>query len=187
MVRDLFNRLCFLIDEVERLDKESSVPEGEHDPALDPLLDEASAIVRQLDPIYREGCRNQPEKLAEWESIMNAYPDVLAEDEEARAKAEAEAAKEAEVLKLAADVRAGLDRINADLDQLMAMEGPDLEFEAVAERVMAGIHELDDEIRLRCRDYPEQLEKWNDTMERFADVEAIFEGGRELEDSEPAN
>ena len=187
MVQDLFNRLSFLIDEVERIDKESTVPEGESDPALQPLFDEASAIVRQLNPLIRERYRNEPERLAAWESILNDDPELLAEDEEETAKAEAEAAKEAEGLKLAADMQAALDCIDADVDRLAAMEQTDLEFEALAQRVMTAIHELDIEMRLRGRAFPEQLERWKDEMKHFADIEAIFDRGRELEDSRPVN
>jgi len=188
MVQDLFKRLNFLIGEIERVDKESNVPEGESDPALHPLFKEASAIIRQLDPLIRKRYRDEPEKLAGWLSIMDDYADTLAEDAAEAAREEAEAAaREAEAAKLDQEIRAGLDRINADVDRLMAMEATDLEFETAAERTFAGIWELDSVMRLRCRDFPEQLEKWNTTMDQFADVEAIFERGRELEDSEPAN
>jgi hypothetical protein len=180
MKQNPFDRLNVIIEEIERLDKEYPAPDGESNSVLEPLFEEGNAIIRQLDPVVRERYRDEPEKLAEWLSIINDFPDLLAEDE-------AERAKEAEAAELAAEIRAALDRINADVDQLMAMEGPDLEFEAAAERTFAGIHELDGVIRLRCRDFPEQLEKWNATMEKFVDVEARFERGRELEESEPAN
>jgi hypothetical protein len=104
-----------------------------------------------------------------------------------RAKDAAEAAKEAEGLKLAADIHVALERIDADVDRLAAMDQTDLEFEAVAERVMAEIRELDIEMRLRGRDFPEQLERWKETMEHFAELEALFEWGKEKEASEPAN
>lgn len=187
MVPDLFNRLCFLIDEIERINKESPVPEGESHPALLPLLDEASAIVRQLDPLFRERYRDEPEKLAQWLDIIKDYPDILAEDEAERVKAEAEAAKEAEGHKLAAEMRAVMDRINADIVRLMAHDGPDLETEAVLERSFAALHDLDAEMRVRCRDFPEQLEKWKVLTKELEEVEALFERGRELEELEPAN
>jgi hypothetical protein len=187
MKQNLFDRLDFIIKEVERLDKESPAPDGESNPVLQPLLEEGTAIVRQLDPLFRKQYRHEPEKLAAWLSIVNDYADLLAEDKAKGAREEAAAAKDTEAAKLAEEIRTALDRINADVDQLAAMDSADLEFEAAAERTFAAIHELDGVMLLRCRDFPEHMEKWRATMEHFAEVEAMFERGRELEDSGPAN
>jgi hypothetical protein len=186
-MKHLFDRLTTIIQETERIDTESPVPEGEPNPALQPLFEEGTAIVRQLDPLLRERFSDQPEKLAEWARIQCDYARILAEGESARAKREAEAAKESEGLKLAADIGAVMDRVSADLDRFSALDGPDLEVEAMLERSFAALHELDFQMRVRGRDFPEQLEKWKVIMAEFEEVEARFERGRKLEESEPAN
>ena len=186
MNQNPFERLNFIIAEIERLDKESPVPEGELNPALEPLFQEGNALVRQLDPLIRKRYRDEPEKLAAWLSIVKDYPDLVAVDE-AESAGEADAAKEAEAAKLAAEIRAVMDRISADLDRFSTLDGPDLELEAVLERSFAALHELDAEVRLRCRDFPEEMAMWEETMELMAEAETRFERGKELEDSEAAN
>ena len=177
------SKMDFVADEIEYV-SETAESDGERDPKIDALLEKANKAVAQLDPIVRETMRDNPEALAKWDSIMRDHAAAVAEDEAAKAR---QAAKEAEAAKLDEEIRVALDRINADIDQLEAMSGPDLEFEAAAEQTFAAIHELDAVIRLRCRDFPEQMERWKETMEGFADIEAIFERGRAREDSEPAN
>ena len=185
MKQNPLERLNVIIAEVERLDKESPAPEGESNPLLEPLLEEGRAIVRQLDPLIRKRYRDEPEKLAGWLSIMNDFADTLAEDEAEKPKTEA--AKEAEAAKLAAEIGAVMDRISADLDRFSTRDGPDLELEAVLERSFAALHELDAQVRLRCRDFPEEMAMWEETMELMAEAETRFERGKELEDSEAAN
>jgi len=46
-------------------------PNEPTDPEIVKLLEEGMDAIRQLDPIVRETFRDQPEKLAEWDSIMH--------------------------------------------------------------------------------------------------------------------
>jgi superfamily I DNA and RNA helicase len=64
-------RLSQIIKEVARLDQENPTgPDEESDPRIEKLLDEALRIQKALDIIVREVYRNSPEKLAEWERII---------------------------------------------------------------------------------------------------------------------
>jgi head-tail adaptor len=187
MKNNPLSKLDFVADEIEHLG-DSPKSESERDAKLRTLLDDADKLVMdQMDPIIRETMRDKPEALAEWDSIMRDYAAAIAEDEAEQAAAAAEAAKEAEGLKLAAEISAVMDRISADIDRLMAHDGPSLETEAVLQRSFDALHEMDIEMRLRCRDFPDQSEKWKAMMDSFAEVEARFERGRELEELTPPN
>lgn len=187
MKQNHFSKMDFIADEIEHLDKHSDDSGEESSPEVKAALKRGVDAVRQLDPLVRERYRDEPEKLAEWLSIMNEFADVLAADEAERLKAETEAAKEAEGLKLAAEIDEVMERINADVDRLSADDGPNLETERVLEESFAALHDLDVQMRLRCRDFPEQLEKWKEMMKEWEEAEALFERGREFEASEPAN
>jgi DNA-binding transcriptional MerR regulator len=77
----LFTRLDVIIKEIARLDKENPTgPDEETDPRIVALLDEAQEIQKELDPLMRETFRNDPAKLAEWESIMHMCDDLDEED-----------------------------------------------------------------------------------------------------------
>ena len=187
MKQNHFSKMDFIADEIEYLDKHSDDSGEESSPEVKAALKKCVDTVRQLDPLVRERFRDEPEPLAEWLSIMNEFADVLAEDEAERREAEAEAAKEAEGFKLAAEIRAVMKRINADIDRLTAHDGPNLETETVLEQTFAALHDLDVQMRLRCRDFPEQLERWKGMMKEWEEAEALFERGREREAAEPAN
>jgi hypothetical protein len=52
----------------------------ETDPRILELINKGMKIQKELDPIVREAYRNDPEKLAEWDSIMHMCDDLDEED-----------------------------------------------------------------------------------------------------------
>ena len=56
-----------LMDELRR----NNDPNEPTDPEIVRLIEEGMSVVGQLDPIVRETFRDQPDKLAEWDSIMH--------------------------------------------------------------------------------------------------------------------
>lgn len=74
---NLFTRLDYIIKEITRLDKENPTgPDEETDPRIVELLDEGMKIQKELDPLMRGTFRNNPAKLAEWDSIMQTYDEL---------------------------------------------------------------------------------------------------------------
>ena len=78
---NLCTRLNYIIKEVARLDKENPTgPDEETDPRIVELLNEGMKIQKELDPLMRGTFRNNPAKLAEWESIMQTYHELNSEE-----------------------------------------------------------------------------------------------------------
>lgn len=78
---NLFSRLDYIIEEVARLDKENPTgPDEETDPRIVELLNEGMEIQKELDPLMRGTFRNNPAKLAEWESIMQTFYELEGEE-----------------------------------------------------------------------------------------------------------
>ena len=74
---ELFKRIGVIIAKVQRLDRENPTgPDGEDDPRIEQLLDEADRITKQLDPLMRERYRDDPAKLAEWDEIIHMCDDL---------------------------------------------------------------------------------------------------------------
>ena len=63
--------------------------EGAFDPKVQTLLDQADQILTaELDPLMRDALSADPEKLAEWDALMQEYARVAAEDQAAIAAAQ---------------------------------------------------------------------------------------------------
>jgi hypothetical protein len=74
---NLFSRMDYIIKEIARLDKENPTgPDEETDPRIVQLLKEGMEIQKELDPLMRGTFRNNPAKLAEWDSIMHMCDDL---------------------------------------------------------------------------------------------------------------
>jgi hypothetical protein len=84
---DLFRVNSLITEKVEQLDRD--LPEEVAGPAIEKLLKFGTLVIRRLDPLVREAYKDQPEKLARWEAIMNEYKDLDDEDvEDTRADVE---------------------------------------------------------------------------------------------------
>ena len=78
---NLFSRLDYIIKEIARLDKENPTgPDEETDPRIVELLNEGTEIQKELDPLMRGTFRNNPDKLAEWDSIMKTHYELNREE-----------------------------------------------------------------------------------------------------------
>ena len=67
---NLVSRMSFIVSEIERIDKENHTePPEPTDPRIVQLLEEATEIQNELDPIVRETFRNRPEMLKKWDEI----------------------------------------------------------------------------------------------------------------------
>ena len=78
---NLFKKMDYIIKEIARLDKENPTgPDEETDPRIVELLKEGMKIQKELDPLMRGTFPNNPEKLAEWDSIMHMCDDLDEED-----------------------------------------------------------------------------------------------------------
>jgi hypothetical protein len=74
---NLFSRMDYIIKEIARLDKENPTgPDEETDPRIVELINEGLRIQKELDPLMRGTFHNNPEKLAEWDSIMHMCDDL---------------------------------------------------------------------------------------------------------------
>ena len=71
---DLFRVNRLITEKVKQFDEE--LPEDVAEPLIEKLLKFGDIVIRRLDPLVREGYKNRPEKLAEWEAIMNDYTDL---------------------------------------------------------------------------------------------------------------
>jgi len=78
---DQMQELCKKLDSHKKRDSSDAdektdqqlaepVPDGEFDPVVEKLIQEAWKIQKQLDPMVREAMRDKPEALAEWDEIM---------------------------------------------------------------------------------------------------------------------
>jgi hypothetical protein len=162
--------------------------EGASDPKVRMLLDQTDQILTaQLDPVVREALSADPEKLAEWDALMQEYARIAAEDQGPRTESETVSEKEAEEARLSQEIRERLDMISSNLDRFMNRQPPDLEVEAALERNFAAMHELDAVMRERCRDFPAQLAEWEAVMEYLEEVETKNAIGLEAENAEPEN
>ena len=75
--RDLFDRVGYLVREVERIDKENPTgPDEETDPRIVAMLAEMDDIVKELDPIVRKTLHDRPLALVEWDEIMHMRDDI---------------------------------------------------------------------------------------------------------------
>lgn len=76
------NRMELILQEFAKLAEEKRTALDEAgDPNVEQLIREADALLRQrLDPMVHEAFRDHPEKLAEWESIMQEYYALDEED-----------------------------------------------------------------------------------------------------------
>lgn len=71
---DLFRVNNLIIEKVEQFDE--TLPEDVAEPLIERLLKFGNIVIRRLDLLMREAYQNKPEKLAEWEAIMNDYTDL---------------------------------------------------------------------------------------------------------------
>lgn len=77
---DLFQVNSFITEKVTQIDEE--LPEEMAEPLIEKLLKFGDLVIRRLDPLVRETYQNNPERLAEWEALMNDYKDLDEEDGE---------------------------------------------------------------------------------------------------------
>jgi hypothetical protein len=71
---DPFSRMDSVISEIDRINKKKYPgPEEPPDPHTEKLLAEAGEALDKLDPIVRETFRDEPDKLAEWDDIMQDW------------------------------------------------------------------------------------------------------------------
>ena len=77
---DLFEVNRFINEKVKQYDEE--LPEDVAEPLIDKLQKFGDIVIKRLDPLVRETCRDKPEKLAEWVAIMDDYKDLDDEDQE---------------------------------------------------------------------------------------------------------
>jgi hypothetical protein len=82
---ELFSRMHDLCKEIDKHHKKDAseteenadprvaepVEEGEFDPEVEKLIQEAWKIQKRLDPMVREAMKDNPEALAEWDRIMH--------------------------------------------------------------------------------------------------------------------
>jgi hypothetical protein len=152
------------------------------------LLDQADEILTaEIDPMVREALKADPEKLAEWDALMQEYAQIAAEDQAPPIESETVSEKEAEEARLSQEIRERMDLISSDLDRFMDRQPPDLEVDAALKRNFAAMHELDAVMRQRCRDFPAQLAGWETVMEYLEEVETRFMVALEAENVEPEN
>ena len=155
--------------------------QADDNPALQESLDKCSRTIVQLDAAVREELRGKPEKLAEWDEIMRDFGDDLEPF-----------FKEAEEAKLQAEINEYLKQISAEVNSLASLDPVELqtntEVEETLSRNFAKWQELDAVMRLRCRDYPDKLARWEEEiMKPIGMFEAILEAGRETENAKPEN
>jgi len=162
--------------------------EGASDPKVQMLLDQADQLLTtQIDPVMREAFAADPERLAEWDALMQEYAQIAAEDQAPPTESETMSEKEIEEARLSEDIRERMDMISSDLDRFMDRQPPDLEVDVALARNFAAMHELDAVMRQRCRDFPAQLAEWEAVMESIEEVETRFAIGLEAENAEPEN
>jgi hypothetical protein len=78
---NLFKRMDYIVKEIARLDRENPTgPDGGTNPRIVELLKEGMRIQKELDPLMRGTFRDNPETLAEWNSIMHMCDDLDEED-----------------------------------------------------------------------------------------------------------
>ena len=82
-----FSRMDKIIEEIKELDEKDTGGSEESDPRVAELIAEGRRIVRELDPIVRDTFRDNPDALAEWDSIMQDFY-KLEEDDSLQAKAD---------------------------------------------------------------------------------------------------
>jgi hypothetical protein len=71
---DPFSRMNSVISEIDGINKKKfPEPDEPPDPVVEKLLAEADEALEKLDPMVREAFRDHPERLAEWDEIMQAY------------------------------------------------------------------------------------------------------------------
>lgn len=187
MNNDPLQRFNFIIEEVERVAAAHPELEGKDDPEVEALLNEGAEILRtQIAPAYRELLRDQPEQLAQWEAHMREFEEVeaantstphVAQPLNSSAKTEMSDKELAEKL----------ESISATLDRLDNRQPPDLEVDAALEQAFREMHELADAIHEKCRDFPEELPKWQEFVEYLEEVEGRYKSALEFENSEPDN
>ena len=179
----------FAAHEIEQpADTNPAQSEGKFDPKVEVLIDEADEILTaQIDPMMREALSADPEKLAEWDALMQEYARVAAEAQAPPTESETVPEKEAEEARLSQEIRERMDIISSDLERFIDRQPPDLEVDAALERNLAAMHELDAVMRQRCRDYPAQLAEWEAVMEYLEEIETRYAVGLEAENVEPEN
>ena len=161
--------------------REGGVADAKDDPALREALNRGSAIVRQMDSLMHQDPGVKPENLAEWEALMEEFADVRAEYDKA-----------AEEAKLQQEIDEHMNRIAAQVDWLANLDPIDLQTNLEVEEKMAGNfaawNELDAVMRLRCRDFPDKVARWEEeVMKPMRKLEAIFEAGVAAEKAKPEN
>lgn len=176
----------FAVDDTEQPADTQS--EGAFDPKVQTLIDQADQnLTAELDPMMRDALSADPEKLAEWDALMQEYARVAAEDQAPPTASETVSEKEAEEARLSQEIRERMDMISSDLHRFMDRQPPDLEVEAALERTFAAMHELDAVMRQRCRDFPAQLAEWEAVMEYLEEVETRYAIALEAENAQPEN
>jgi hypothetical protein len=169
-------------------DKSSPNKDDAPDPEVEVLLDKADNILTaKLDPLMRETYSGDPEKLAEWDALMQEYARVATEAERPPTESNTLAEKEAEEARLAQEISERMEMISSDLDRFMNRELPDLEVDAALERDFLAMHEIDAVMRQRCQDHPDQLAKWQEVMDYLEEVETKYKVMRAAEDAHPGN
>jgi DNA repair ATPase RecN len=165
--------------ENEQTADEASFPSSaEQGKSLETLVNEAQEIISsQIDPMMREALQGDPEKLAEWDALMQQCAEAAAADE-----------REAEEEKVAEEIREHMNRVSAEMDRLDQLDPTDLEVNEGLARTIAAMHELDEVMRAKCGDYPAELANWEDgVMAKVRLLEAMFNEAREAENANPAN
>ena len=157
----------------------ASVPSGgAQGKTVETLIDEAEEILTsEIDPMMREALRGNPEKLAEWDTLMQQCAEAAAEDQ-----------REAEEAKVAAEIREHMERISAEVDRLEQLDPTDLEVNEGLARNLAAIHEVDAIMRTKCEKYPAELAKWEEgVMRPVRLLEMMFVEAMHIENEKPGN
>jgi len=188
MKKDSLHQGDSISAEAEQRPKAGETNEGEFDPEIKVLLDQASELVHsQIDPMMREALRDKPEALAEWEEIMRELKET--EDQQVP-----DPARRSDVfmapqfpgrLMSLDEIRETFAMMNARLDRFADRQPPDLEVDEELERSFREMHNVDKAMREQCRDSPENLLKWEEAMEYLQELEERYRRGLEFENSQP--
>ncbi|MET0647671.1 MAG: hypothetical protein ABW208_13730, partial [Pyrinomonadaceae bacterium] len=79
--REVFKLISTLEEHIRKRDAARAAG-GQTDPRVLAAMERGMRAVRELDPIVRENCRDDPAALAEWDAIMRNFHDLEEVDSE---------------------------------------------------------------------------------------------------------
>jgi len=187
MNNDPLQRFNFIIEEIERVAAAHPELEGKDDPEVTALLNEGAEILRsQIAPVYRQVLRDQPEQLAQWEAHMREFEEVEAANTSTPDLAQP-LNSPAGIEMSDEELAEKLESISTTLDRLDNRQPPDLEVDAALEQTFREMHEVAEVIRRKCREFPEELPKYQEFVDYLEEVEGRYGIALEFENSEPEN